>query len=347
MFKDRRKDRIFWLTPTPYRILPCLMLFCISCSGPQKGGKTISDIAPSAKYALPGVQGRIDHMTLSGDNHKLYIAAVGNNSVEVLDLLSGKRDTSITELQEPQAVLISEETKRLLITNGGDGKCNFLHCSNLKETAVVDIGDDADNIRYDSVNRIAYVGYGNGAIAILNMNYTRQDGFIPLSAHPEAFELDLASNRIYVNVPQSASIEVIDLDKKAVVETWPVKGAKGNFPMASDFSHHRIFVATRYPSRLFVFDTQTGKNTAVLTCDGDADDLMYDPASHHLYLTCGDGVIDDFSDDPVSGALTLSRKIPTRKGARTALYVPSTHSLYLALPKNSEKEIAEIWVYRF
>ena len=51
-------------------------------------------------FPLPNVEGRIDHMAVDLKGQRLFIAALGNNTVEVLDLRAGKRIRSIIGLHE-------------------------------------------------------------------------------------------------------------------------------------------------------------------------------------------------------------------------------------------------------
>ena len=44
---------------------------------------------------LPGVQGRIDHLSADVKGQRLFVAALGNNTLEVLDLAAAKRLRSI------------------------------------------------------------------------------------------------------------------------------------------------------------------------------------------------------------------------------------------------------------
>src|SRR5947209_5730536 len=107
---------------------------------------------------LPNVKGRIDHMALDSKNHRLYIAALGNNTVEVVDLKLGRQIHSITGFDEPQDVLWTEKSNKLIVSNGGDGSCQILDPSSFKRIGTIKLGDDdADNMRYDASANRAFV----------------------------------------------------------------------------------------------------------------------------------------------------------------------------------------------
>src|ERR1051325_11044939 len=118
--------------------------------------------------ALPNVEGRIDHLTADLKGQRLFIAALGNNTVEVVDLRAGKRILSITGLHEPQGVSFIRETNKLFVANGKSGTCDVFDGSSLKHVKSIKLSDDADNIRYDAMNGRVFVGYGSGALAIID-----------------------------------------------------------------------------------------------------------------------------------------------------------------------------------
>src|SRR2546429_8714028 len=81
---------------------------------------------------LPDVQGRIDHMALDVKGQRLFVAALGNNTVEVIDLAAGKRAHSVTGLQKPQGVLFLLELDQLCVAGGGDGTVKSFDAANYK-----------------------------------------------------------------------------------------------------------------------------------------------------------------------------------------------------------------------
>src|SRR5579864_6693896 len=67
---------------------------------------------------LPGVSGRIDHFGIDTQGQRLFVAALGNNTVEVLDVRRGKWLTRITGLREPQGIFFVPASNRLFVANG-------------------------------------------------------------------------------------------------------------------------------------------------------------------------------------------------------------------------------------
>ena len=291
---------------------------------------------------LPGVEGRIDHLAVDLKGQRLFVAALGNNTVEVIDLKTGNRVHTITGLREPQGVGFIPESNKLYVANAKGGACDIFDGASFKQIKSVKFSDDADNVRYDAAARHVYVGYGDGALGVIDAASGERIGDVKLDAHPESFQLEKNGSRVFVNIPTARKIAVVDRAKAAVIGSWKVE-ARDNFPMALDEEHHRLFVATRKPAKLVVFDTESGRAVASLGAPGDADDVFYDAAKRRIYISGGEGAIGVFrqSDADRYEAVT---KISAAAGARTSLFVPELGRLYLAVPHRGGQG-AEIRVY--
>jgi hypothetical protein len=89
-----------------------------------------------------------------------------------------------------------------------------------------------------------------GAIAIVDTATRFKVGDIPLSAHPEGFQLDAGGAKLFVNVPSARQIAVIDIALRKVVKAFEIKDARANFPMAVDHDAQRLLSVFRSPAKL-------------------------------------------------------------------------------------------------
>jgi YVTN family beta-propeller protein len=291
---------------------------------------------------LPEVQGRIDHLSVDVKGQRLFVSALGNNTVEVIDIKAGKRVKTISGLQEPQGVLYVPATDRLYVANAKDGSVRIFDGSSYAPLKTLDYSDDADNLRYDSGHKRIYVGYGSGALGEIDDEGSKA-GEIKLDAHPESFQLEKDSPWIYVNLPKSRKIAVLDREKRAIIATWPIGMALANYPMALDQADHRLFVMTRFPARLLVFDSNTGKTVQHLPAIGDCDDVFYDQSRKRIYAIGGEGGISVFEQrDP--DHYNESARITTVKGARTGSFSPELDRLFLAVRRQGA-QAAEVRVF--
>jgi DNA-binding beta-propeller fold protein YncE len=292
---------------------------------------------------LDGVEGRIDHMAADPDGQWLFIAALGSNTVEVVDLRAGKRIRSLGGFREPQGVWSVPLLNRLFVANARDGICEMLDGTSFRRLRSVRYSDDADNVRCDATAKRIYVGYGGGALGVLDARSGDSLESIPLKAHPESFQLEAAGARIFVNIPDASEIAVVDRSTARVVAEWRCGDHAANFPMALDEAGHRLFVGCRHPAAALVYDTRSGKRTAAVPINGDTDDIFYDAACGRVYVSCGAGSLDVLARTK-SGGFERIASIPTARGARTSLYVPALGRLYLAVPHRGTQR-AELRVF--
>lgn len=292
---------------------------------------------------LPGVEGRFDHFAIDLQRRHLFVAGLGNNTLEVLDLREGKHLHSIKGLRKPTGIAFVPEVDRVFAASGDGETCEILDGDKLSLVQSVKSLPDADNVRYDSVAKHIYVGYGDGALGIVDAVSGQRLGDVKLAGHPESFQLEKAGARIFVNVPTARQIAVVDRTKRAVVATWPLEGARSNFPMALDEVNHRLFVGCREPARVLVYDTTSSRVTATLSIAGDTDDLFYDEVRQRLYVACGAGFINVFQQQDDGHCEAIGR-MATAAGARTALFVPELNRLYLAVPHRGT-QTAQILAY--
>ena len=293
--------------------------------------------------ALPGVEGRIDHFALDPAGDRLFVCALGNNTVEVLDLRKGQRIHSITGLGAPQGIAYIPEPDRLFVANDKGGICKIYDAKSYQAVGEINFKDDADNVRYDDVSKRIYVGFGTGGIGIISALEGKIIGAIKLPEHPESFELEKQGHCIFVNVPNARQVAVIDREKSEVIATWKTDGALGNFPMAFDEANHRLFIGCRTPPKLVVLNTESGSVVASVDISGDPDDVFYDSKRHRIYAICGAGKIDVIEQTNANNYKALTR-IDTGDGARTGFLAAERGDLFVGIPHRGSQR-AEIRRY--
>lgn len=296
-----------------------------------------------ATVPLPDVRGRIDHLALDPQTGRLFVAAVGNDTVEVLDLRGGAPPRTIAGLHEPQGVLVLPARRQLYVTNGGSGVCDVFDADTLVRQHAIRLAADADNLRWDGRETV-YVANGSGALSFVDPAQASVSGRVALPAHPESFQLESSGPRIFVNVPGARQIAVVDRDRRAVVAAWPLVEARANYPMALDEQRRRLLVGVRQPARVDVYDIDAGRRVAAIPSVGDMDDLFVDAPRGRVYAIGGEGEVDVLA--LVEGdRYERVAQIPTRAGARTGLWVPESNQLYVALPR-AGAQAAEIRLYQ-
>ena len=288
------------------------------------------------------MSGRIDHLGIDVKRQRLLVAELGNNSLGVVDLAVGKVLRRISSLRGPQGVVYVPSSDSVFVANAGDGSVRVLRGEDLTPIGHIDLGDDADNVRVDAVRNRVMVGYGKGALAVIDPAGLSKTADIRLKAHPEGFQIDETGTQVFANVPDAREISVVDLATGST-RSLPTQGAGSNFPMAIDREAHRLLVVFRSPPTLMAFSSQDGHVAAKVETCGNADDVFFDRKRRRVYVSCGAGAVDVLEPDE-QGYRRLAR-VPTVSGARTSLFVPELDRLFVAVRAGSN-EPAAIWVFR-
>ncbi|MDE1918736.1 MAG: hypothetical protein KGJ57_22425 [Sphingomonadales bacterium] len=274
-------------------------------------------------------------------HRRLFIAEIANGTVDSLDLTNGQRQR-IKGLAEPQGIAYLPSLDQLVVACGGDGTVRFYEARRLVPLGLIKLGEDADNVRITPGGQIA-VGYGSGAIALIdaaNRTIIRQ---IALPVHPEGFQIDDAAQRLYVNLPNARSIAVVDLVAGSIVARWRVPH-RLNFPMAVVPQQGVIAIASRLPAYLTWFDATHGSILQDLPGCGDADDLFHDPKRQRWYMSCGSGKVTIFG----KGGPTMTQigSVSTASGARTSLFSPELDRLIVAAPAGWLSANAKVLIFK-
>ena len=292
---------------------------------------------------LPGVEGRFDHFSLDAKGKRLFVAALGNNSLEVIDLAEGKHLQSVRDLRKPQGVLCLPDLDRLCVACGEEGTCRIYELTTLKLLKTIGSLPDADNIRQDKGAPLVLVGYGDGALATIDLKKEEKVADTKLPSHPESFQIESIFSRIFVNLPEAKQIQLIDR-KSTRSATWPMEKFQANFPMALGDTGNCLLVGCRKPPRFVVLDKDSGKIIADYAISGDTDDLFFDARRKRIYVICGEGSVDIFEQLSRDQYKSLP-KIPTATGARTGFFSSDLDQLFVAVPHRGNQQ-AEIRVFK-
>jgi DNA-binding beta-propeller fold protein YncE len=336
------------------RTLPALFLLGACLVAP--GQSTIQSASQSSTLPslvqtipLPGVTGRFDHFAIDLATRRLFAAATGNHSVEVIDLAAGKVAQSIAGLGKPHGLAWVASTGSLYVADGSLAELRVYKGTPLALAGSIKLSDDADDMVYDEADRLLFIGHGGSdaanpaKIAVIDTERFSLAANLPVATHPEALEIDPQSKCIFANIADSSEVAVIDGAAKSVVAHWKLTRAADNVPLAFDGEQNLLFVACRKPGTLLALDAKTGQEIAAVPSAGQADDLFYDSALRRIYLIAGAGEVDTYQIDDAHTLHPLG-VIPTGPGAKTGLFVPSLANLFLGIPGANGKP-AEIRVY--
>jgi len=328
-------------------LFAALAVFVMSRSAPVAAQEPSSELAPlqlDQRIPVPGVSGRIDHFTAYPKRRLLIFAALGNNTVEVINTFEGKVIQTIKGLNEPQGVLFVPEFNKLFVANAATGTVNVYDGKTwaLRKSILIGEEADTDNLRYDEATKRVYVGIVGG-IAMIDAATEMHVGkdLKGSGGHSESFQLEKKGSRVFINVPDDDSIVNVIDRKTGELTKWSLDGIKGNYPMALDEDDHRLFVFTRRPPNTVVINTDTGKVIAKVPIGGNCDDGYYDADRKRIYALGANGYISAIQqNDP--DHYSLISNIPSTIGVRTGIFFGT--SLYVGVPAQG-LEPAQVWFY--
>lgn len=292
-----------------------------------------------ASIELPGIAGRLDHMAIDVRRKRLYVAALARGALLMVDLEQRKLFHVFDDLPEAQGVLYLPDCDRIVVSSGELGSLHVFDAESLGEVERLEIGKDLDNLRYDPAKKRLFAGWGEGALTAVNAETWKVGWTFGLSGHPESFQLASDGLRIFVNVPSSREVVVVDRSDHRLIASFPIREEEANYPMVLMESEGKLAIGCRRPARLVLLDLEKGTRVASNVLSGDVDDLFYDAAGERIIAACGEGFIDVFVRTS-DGDFRIGARTPTAPGARTALFVPEDRRLYVAVPARPGRSAA-------
>ncbi|MDP9123288.1 MAG: WD40 repeat domain-containing protein [Pseudomonadota bacterium] len=288
---------------------------------------------------VPGFDGDFDHFGVDLKGNRLFLAGEDKGTLEIFNLRTGKHLKTVDGLEEPHAIHFVPQSDKVMVSNSGDGLSKILDGKSYAVVGTIRVRPGADVMSYDaSTNQLWMVTGGKNASAKLPHTFVNvvdastgsPKGEFELDTDfTEAIAFEQKGHRAFINVSGKSCVAVIDKDTRKMLATWPIKEGLNNAPMALDEADKRLFVVTRKPFRLVVLDTDTGATIASFDAPQRTNDLIYDKANHRLYLA-GDDHVAVFDQADADHYAEVAR-IPSDKGAKTAILVPELHRLFVAV----------------
>src|SRR6266566_7353993 len=164
--------------------------------------------------AFPNVQGGFNHMSVDADHQRLFAAAPTNQTLEIVDLNSGKPWRSL-DGERPAAARYAPEFGQLYVPRGQsvyiyEGKTFDLMTR-------IDLQSNLDELQYDARAKELYVGCmgsGQTGIAVIAIPEGKLVGKIPLPGRPQGIAVQEEGTRMFANVPSLEQVAVIDRHRR-------------------------------------------------------------------------------------------------------------------------------------
>jgi hypothetical protein len=337
-------------------VLVFFVAVVLGVPGPASAQETASQDRQALKLVqtilLPGVRGRLDHMAVDLEGNRLFVAASDNNTLEVVDLATGKVTKSLGGFRATQDALFLGGDVDKLYVSSLDGHVRVFGGDALRMVQDFKIELGANRLYYDAAHRLIYVGYGGesaGFDAYERLGILRpsrgpgDDQFVadmiaPTPRPGHLAEVSMDGDRILLACDSvTDTIYQFDTLKRELAQSWPARGG-GAADLALDRAHHRLFVGTRTPPEMTVYDSLSGKEIQSLPAPEAMDGVQYDDKLRRVYVSGGrwygtpqasrGWVYVYQQNDP--DHYTVVSKVTTRPGSGTSLFVSQSGRLYVA-----------------
>jgi DNA-binding beta-propeller fold protein YncE len=299
---------------------------------------------------LPEVDGRIDHFAIDVKRRRAFLAALAKNTIEVVDLRAGRVMRTLPGFPKPQGVLLVSQFNKLIVACGADGSVKTVDETTLAVISTANVSPGADAIGYDPRSKEIYVGSGGGDankeqgdLTVFNAANGAQVAALTTDAHAGSIVVEGHGERVFVLVPEKSQVVVLDRKTRAQVAKWTIPGIQKNVALALDEKSHRLFVGVRTPASIVVLDSDSGAVVASVPTVATLDGLSFDSATRRIYTSGGEGFVDVTQQIDADHYERIAR-IPTGPIARTSVFVPDWHRLYVAVPRDKERG-AELRVF--
>ena len=321
---------------------------------PAKSGKAApAPLTLAHAEELPGFTGDFDHFAVDEKGGRLFLAGEDHKTVEVFDLQTGKRLKSIAGFGTPHTIFYLSATDRILVTDGEKGVLQILRGSDYAVVQHVDGLPGADSARLDAAAQILYVVTGGKDVPLdysflvaIDLKTGKKIGELRFeSSHVEAFALESASSRLFINITDKHEVAVVDRKAMKEITRWAIGSQADNSPMAYDEAHHRLLIVCRKPGTLLVMDADSGRVVAHLPAAERSDDIAFDAAQGRIYVPGGEGYISVFQQRSPD-QYELLAKVTTEPGAKTCLLVPSLARFFVAVSPGETKAMAKVLTFR-
>lgn len=323
-------------------LCPFLLGLLASLSRAQRGGQ---DLALEGVAELPPVRGWLTQLALDRKADRLYVAAIGNDTVEVVDTHGLRHVRSLLGVLEPRGVAALEGRGRVWIASAATGELRLVETATGRVLRKLQHAQEAGRLWLSADQELLYAAFDSGALGACEADSGKLRWRVELGGHPEHLVLDEARARAFVSAPDARLVACIDLATQTL--RWRATPRESaTFPLVYDPLRELVLVAARKPERLLAYAAADGQRDArapTLECGGVADDLHLDSPRGRIFASCGDGSLWSYRAE--GAGWQVGERLETADGARASCYDAASGRLYLAVPTLGEQP-AQVRVLR-
>jgi YVTN family beta-propeller protein len=303
---------------------------------PAAGGTRGLPLQRVRDVRLPGGSNRFDYQSVDEPNRRLYVAHLGDSTVDVIDLDTLEVTTSISGLAGVHGVLAAPDIGRVFASATGSNELVTLDSSNGQVVIRTPTGDFPDGIAYDARDDLVLVSNKNaGSETIIDARSGQVVRTVHLSDEVGNVTYDPASGLAYIAVRPPDQLVALDPTTGTTAARIRLENCRGAHGVYLQPQAQQAFVACEDNAKLVMVDLRDRRQTAVASVGDNPDVLAYDPGLQRLYVAAESGVVTVFS--PTGTSLRKLGRAHLAKSAHSVAVDPTTHLVFFPLQQDPNK----------
>lgn len=279
-----------------------------------------------------GGEGGTDYLTADPASGRVYVSR--GTHVMIVDGATGKVLGDIPDTPRMHGIALAPKSGHGFTTNAGDSTSTMFDIKTGAVIKKIPAGiNGLDGIMYDDfTDRILTINHSKpGSTVVIDPNSGTVVGRVTLTGDAPEGGVSDGKGRIFINLEDKSSIDVVDTKTWKVVATWPIAPCDGPTGIAMDRATNRIFSGCGNTS--VVVDATSGKVVAEIKNGDGVDALGWDQAQKLIYIPAGASgnvtVVHEDSPDKY----TVVATVPTFAGAKTIAVDDVHHIAYEFQPE--------------
>lgn len=327
--------------PTHHPVVVLFAAFLVGLSltlgaTPAEGRAPALPLERLRDIPLPGRSSRFDYQSIDAPGHRLYVAHLGDSSVDVVDLDTFAVVAHVPDLSEVHGVLAVPELGRVFASATGTNELVTLDTSTDQVIARASTGKFPDGIAYDPPDDLVLVSNKNdGSESIFDGRSGGEVHTVQLGREAGNVVYDSSGGLAYVAARPPDELAGIEPTTGSVTTRIRLKGCRGVHGVYLQEQTRQAFVACERSATVVTVDLAQGRQIAADSVGEDPDVLAYDSDLGRLYVAAESGVVTVFSTN--SGRLRKVGQAHLADTAHSVAVDPTTHFVYFPLERDPRK----------
>ena len=266
-----------------------------------------------------------DYVLADPQSNKLYVSH--GSQVNVLDKNSGDSLGIIPNTNGVHGIALVPDLHKGFTSNGKTNNVTVFDMNSLQVLDSIATGENPDAIFYDDFSKTIITCNGKSKnITVINPATGKVISTIDVKGKPETAVSD-GKGKIYINNEDKSEIEVVDITKHKLVNSWSLSPGESPSGLSIDRATMRLFAGCENKV-LMVMDAVTGRIVTSIPIGDGCDGTAFDEKQNVVYSSNGEGTLTMIKEESKDRYKVIAT-VPTKRGARTLSVDESTHTVYL------------------